>query len=113
MKKLWGMCLGLLLITLACGAPTWVREMEKVEIGMSREQIIGILSETSWYHQPCPGDNIIDDLFFYGEHTYDEANIVIVTSDTKTGSVTQVGTFESYAWHTAYAKCIERDKFDD
>ena len=113
MKKLWVVYLTSLMVILACGTPTWMQEMEKVEIGMSRGQAIDILSETSWYHQPCPGDNIVDDLFFYGERTYDESSIVIVTSDTKTGSVIQVSTFESYAWHTAYAKCIERDKFDD
>lgn len=69
MKKVWGICLVLLLLTLACGTPTWEKEMEKVEIGMSRDQAVNILSETAWYHQPCPGDSAVDDLFFFMEIT--------------------------------------------
>jgi hypothetical protein len=88
---------------------------EKVSIGMSREEAVKILEAQAWYHQPCENRNSMDDLFFFGDHRYDRAEIVIMHSVKKDDKyeVVQLGSFEPYAWHTAYADCIQRDKFED
>lgn len=56
----------------------------------------------------------MDDLFFFGSHNYDQAEILIIRSVVKDDEliVDVVGTLESYAWHTAYADCIQRDRFE-
>lgn len=56
-----------------------------------------------------------EDLFFYGSHDYDKATIVIVHSEKqKEGyQVSQIASFEPYAWHTAYGDCIDRHQFKE
>lgn len=94
----------------------WARQ--QVSIGTSREEAVRILGDQAWYHQPCgdqDNNDVIEDLFFYGDHRYDKADIVIVTSVIEGGAyrVVRISSFESYAWHTAYKDCIQRDKFED
>jgi hypothetical protein len=86
-----------------------------VPIGTRREDAIRILSEKAWYHQECPNWVTIEDLFFYGSHKYDEAEVVIVHSEPINGVfvVDDLGSFESYAWHTAFQDCLQRDKFEE
>ena len=58
----------------------------------------------------------IQDLFFYGSHGYDEADIVILGSvlDGDEYKVTRIGSFDdANPWHTIYANCIDRDRFED
>ena len=104
----------LFLLITACQASPLEEARKQVGIGTPREEAIGILSEKSWYHQPCPNRVTIDDLFFYGSHKYDEADVVIVRSEPVDGVlvVYDLGSFESYAWHAAYGNCIQRDRFD-
>jgi hypothetical protein len=98
----------------ACHQNPLEEAREQVPIGTTREDAISILGEASWYHQPCPSSVTIDDLFFFGSHEYDKADVVIVRSEPKNGIyvVYGVSSFESYAWHTAYADCLQRDKFE-
>ena len=57
----------------------------------------------------------ITDLFFYGSRQYDTDDVLIITSRAKDDvfEVERIGSFEHYAWHTAYRNCIQRDKFID
>ena len=57
----------------------------------------------------------IDDLFFFGSHKYDKAEVVIVTSEPIAGVfvVYDLGSFEPYAWHAAYQDCLQRKQFED
>ncbi len=115
MRKL-GRCatLTLLVLLAACHASPLEEARKKVPIGTPREEAIRILNEEAWYHQPCPNQVTIDDLFFFGSHKYDEAEVVIVGSEPIDGVfvVYDVSSFESYAWHTAYQDCLQRDRFD-
>ncbi len=93
------------------------RARELVAMGDSREKAIELLGTDSWYHQPCErmGGEIIKDLFFYGSHGYDEADIVILGSvfDGAEYKVTSIGSFDdANPWHTIYADCIDRDRFN-
>ena len=91
----------------------WRKATELVAIGESREKAIELLSKEAWYHQPC-GDRT--DLFFYGDHHYDKADIVIVRSilDGDEYKVEHIGSYdEPNVWHTAYADCIDRTRFED
>jgi len=122
MKSLM-MLLLLLLITTACEPRVMPYEEYKDVIlpGMDREEAIKVLQETAWYHQECPytnpesGNFFIHDLFFFGSHHYDEAELLIVVSYQREHklSIDHIGTFEPYAWHTAYADCIERERFEN
>ena len=113
MRKAAGLLFVLLLVT-ACRANPLDRARELVSVGDTRKDAIEILGSESWYHQPCENRSSIDDLFFYGDRHYDKAVIVIVTSTLAEGEyrVSGIGSFEPYAWHTAYADCIDRDRFE-
>lgn len=104
----------LLLLVTACQSPL-DKARDLVSVGDLRKDAIEILNEEAWYHQPCKNQSSIDDLFFYGDQHYDKADIVIVTSILVDGEYTVDGisSFEPYAWHTAYADCIDRDRFKD
>jgi hypothetical protein len=84
----------------------------RVSVGTKRDEAIQTLGATSWYHQPCWERT---DLFFYGSHEYDRAEIVILRSDLVDGEyvVVSIDGFESYAWQTAYADCIQRGRFEE
>jgi hypothetical protein len=86
-----------------------------VPVGTSRGDAIAILSQKAWYHQACPDQGGFTDLFFFGSHQYDKADIVIVDSMPRGEGheVVMISTFESYAWHTAYKDCFDRDMFED
>jgi len=92
------------------------RAREQVAIGDSREKAIEVLSSEAWYYQPCDmTEEAASDLFFFGSHSYDRASIVIVDSIREDGEyrVDMISSFESYAWHTAYANCVDRKRFED
>ena len=112
-KQVLLMCL--LFILVACHPDPLEQAEKQVSVGMAREEAIEILSCEAWYHQPCEHRSSIDDLFFYGDHRYDKADIVIMTSVKKDDAyeVVNLSSFEPYAWHTAYADCIQRDRFED
>lgn len=105
----------LVLLPTACYVSPLEEARKQVPIGTPREDAIKILSEKAWYHQPCPNKVTIVDLFFYGSRKYDEAEVVIVHSETVDGVfvVDDISSFESYAWHTAYQDCFQRDKFEE
>jgi len=105
----------LVLLVAACQSSPLEEARKQVPMGMLRDDAIRILNEKAWYHQPCPNRVTIDDLFFYGSHKYDKAEVVIVGSEPKDGMfvVYDIGSFESYAWHAAYQDCIQRGKFED
>ncbi len=108
--------LGILLsLMFACEDPSWVQEMNKVEVGMTRDKAIEILSESSWLHQSCSySEDVTDDLFFFGDHHYDRAIAVIVYSDNESGKVIRVGSLdEPSAWHASYGSCVDRAQFQD
>lgn len=89
---------------------------EVIAIGTPRDVAIQQVPDGYWYHEECSfSDQVIDDLFFYGSHSYDKAQIVIVVSERMDDvfRVKQIADFEPNAWHTAYASCIDRDKFED
>ncbi|MBK9093658.1 MAG: hypothetical protein IPM84_12980 [Anaerolineae bacterium] len=75
----------------------------------------------AWYHQPCPnlvGGKLetITDLFFFGRHKYDQADIVIVKSRPVNGVFVvddDLGSFEPYVWHAVYKDCLQREQFED
>lgn len=106
----------LLLFFVACDPPLSLGQQaqKQIPIGMPRDQAIKLLIAEAWYYQPCDRQARIEDLFFYGSHTYDQADIVIVVSSLKNGQykVSAVGGFdEPDAWHAVYSDCIQRDKF--
>jgi hypothetical protein len=112
-----------LLVTTACESQVlpYEKYKEVIRPGMEREAAIEVLQESAWYHQECPRgaaetDNFfVTDLFFFGNHQYDKAEIFIVVSY-PTGKklvVDHIGTLEPYAWHTGYADCIQRERFED
>jgi hypothetical protein len=84
----------------------------QVPIGTPRNEAIETLGATAWYHQPCWDQT---DLFFYGSRNYDRAEIVILGSKLVDGVyvVDSIDGFEPYAWQTAYADCIQRERFED
>ena len=106
----------------ACEQPVRPYEHFKAMIkpGMERSEAVKLLQASAWYYQMCPRksiepkSNFVADLFFFGSHQYDKAEIVIVISYPENDKliVDQIGTFEPYAWHTGYADCIQRDRFD-
>ncbi len=104
----------LLFLLVACQSPL-DKARDSVSVGDLRKDAIEILNKEAWYHQPCENQNSIADLFFYGDQHYDKADIVIVTSILEDGEyrVSKISSFEPYAWHTAYADCIDRDRFKD
>jgi len=108
-------CLLICLVT-TCSVHPVEQAKRQISIGMSREEAIRILSTQAWYHQECRNLSSIDDLFFFGSHDYERADVVIVTSvlEGQSYRVYEVGTFlETNVWHTAYQDCIQRDKFED
>jgi len=112
----FGLIVLVFLLVFGCGKPHSVeRARELVAIGDTREKAIEILSSEAWYYQPCENWSSIDDLFFYGDHSYDNADIVIVVSVPRDGGyrVDMISSFEPNAWHTAYANCIDRKRFED
>jgi len=105
----------LMLFLIACRPDPLEQAEKQVNIGMPREEAVKILSGQAWYYQPCVNEYGITDLFFYGDHRYDEAYIVIMDSARKNGAyeVVGLGSFEPYIWHKVYADCIQRDRFED
>lgn len=105
----------LFLLAIACRPSPLEEARKQVPIGTRRDDAIRILSETAWYHQPCPNRVTIDDLFFFGSHRYDKAEVVIVGSEPIDGVfvVYDIGSFEPYAWHATYQDCLQRDRFED
>lgn len=105
----------LLFLMFACADPYWVQERDKVKVGMTRDEAIGILNENSWSHQPCSfNEEITHDLFFFGDHHYDRAIAVDISSDNESGKVIRVETFrEPNTWHATYSICIDRTQFQD
>ncbi len=105
-------CLCLLLLV-GCNTSLLEKAKRMIPIGASRDEAIRALSGEAWYHQSCTAKDTIDDLFFYGSHGYDEADIVIVVSTTQDGSyrVVQIGSFEPNSWHAAYRDCVDQEKF--
>ncbi len=94
----------------------WKRARELVAIGDTREKAVDVLGSEAWYHEPCyMSERVATDLFFYGSHSYDRADIVIVRYVAEGGEykVEFIGSFEPNEWHTAYANCIDRDRFED
>lgn len=111
-------CAALILMVLlatACYTSPLEEARKQVPIGTRREDAIRILSEKAWYHQECPNRVTIDDLFFFGSHRYDEAEVVIVRSEPVDAVfvVYDLGSFEPNAWHAAYQDCLQRDRFED
>lgn len=100
----------------ACEQPVRPYEQFKkvIQPGMERATAIKQLQKSAWYYQECRRQGYIEDLFFFGSHQYNEAEILIVDSIPKDDRwvVREIGTFEPYAWHTAYADCIQRDRFE-
>ena len=91
------------------------RARELVAVGDSREKAIELLAADAWYYQPCGvGENSATDLFFYGNHSYDRARIVIVNSRSEDGElkVTQVSSDEPYMWQTYCSDCIDEERFE-
>jgi hypothetical protein len=107
--------IALFILIAACGPSPLEEARELVPIGTPRDDALQILSETSWYHQPCGSDVAVHDLFFFGSRKYDRADVVIVESRSVEGIliVRQLGSFEPYAWQTAYRDCIQRHMFED
>lgn len=116
-------CLISLLLLTACESRVMPYEKYKEIIlpGQEREEAIKGLQEAAWYHQACPRgtptakDFFVADLFFFGSHKYDKAEILIVVSYPKENKliVDHLGTFEPNAWQTGYADCIQRDQFEE
>lgn len=81
---------------------------------MPRENAVAVLQQVAWYYQPCDRADFVDDLFFFGSHKWDSASILIVSSrlNGQDLRVVDVSSFdEANAWHTAFADCLQRDKF--
>jgi len=99
----------------ACRKGYLGRAREQVAIGDLREDAVATLEESAWYYQPCHYRDLVEDLFFFGSHRYDKAQIVIVSSEIDEGvyRVYQISSFEPYAWHTAYKDCIDRTRFEE
>lgn len=105
----------LLIVSLtACHIHPLEKAKQQVAIGTLREDAIQILNKEAWYHQPCTNVTTVDDLFFYGSHKYDKAEVVIMRSTLNAGTykVTELGSFEANAWHSAYADCVDRRRFE-
>lgn len=99
----------------ACQAHPLEEAKNKVQVGMLRDDAVSILGQKAWYYQPCPNRGSVDDLFFYGSHKYDSADIVILNSFPDQGiyHVTGLGTFtEPNAWHAAYRDCLDENRFE-
>jgi hypothetical protein len=116
MKKSILLLYSLLLLT-ACRREASPLEKAKsqIDIGMARNRAVDILERDSWYHQVCPYRGVVvHDLFFYGSHRYDYADIIIVLSVQEDGEyeVDSFGSFEPYIWQARYEDCIQQDKFE-
>jgi hypothetical protein len=105
----------LILLMVACQATSLEKAREIVSVGDAREDAIAALESGAWYYQPCENQHSIDDLFFYGSHDYDHAEVVIVSSALEEGKyrVYLISTLETNAWHTAYRPCIDRTRFSE
>lgn len=102
------------LLLVACQQHPLEMARERLPLGTTREDAIEILNQQAWYHQPCPREDSFIDLFFFGSHEYEKADIVIVDSrlEDETYRIVSLSSFEPYAWHTAYKDCIQRDSFE-
>jgi hypothetical protein len=116
------LALGFLLFLVAsCYTSPLDEARKQVPAGTLRDDAIRVLTEKAWYHQPCPnlvGGELetITDLFFFGSHKYDKADIVIVTSKPVNGIFVvdgDLGSFEPYLWQAVYQDCIQRERFED
>jgi len=113
--------MALVLLVAGCYTSPLEEARKQVPVGTLRDDAVRILSETAWYHQECPnfvGTDLstITDLFFFGSHNYDKADIVIVKSKPVDGVFVvhdDLGSFEPYVWHAVYGECVQRDKFED
>lgn len=111
----------LLLLVAGCYASPLEEARKQVTTGTLRDDAIQILNEKAWYHQVCHHRigtefETIEDLFFFGSHKYDRADIIIVTS-APVNSVfvvnREIGSFDPYLWHSVYGDCIQRDRFEN
>ena len=87
-------------------------------VGRPRDKVIASLSDEAWYYQTCesPYPNITTDLFFYDNHDYDQADIVVVhylLSDEGIFEVSSASTCAPADWQALYGDCIDRSRFDD
>jgi hypothetical protein len=91
----------------------WAKQ--RVAVGGAREPAVSALATEAWYHAECPYENGVEDLFFYGDHRFDEAEIVAVESRCvdEVCRITRIGGFEPYLWHSVYADCYDRSRFGD
>jgi len=85
-----------------------------IDPGMPRTDAIAVLGQHSWYHQPCVENARLVDLFFFGDRRYDRAFVVILSSESKSGSyrVTDVSTQDNYLWQFEYKDCIQEERFE-
>ncbi len=105
----------LIILTTGCYVSPLSRAREQVPIETTRSDAIRILNDQAWYHQECPNRITIDDLFFFGSRSYDDAQVVIVGSEPIDGEyiVYIISSFEANAWHAAYQDCLQRDRFEE
>lgn len=102
------------IVIAACGANPLTQPMQLVREGMSRDAAVNALQQEAWYYQSCSRGDWIDDLFFFGSRSWNSASILIVTSkpNNQAWQVVDISSFdEAGAWQTAYADCLQRNKF--
>jgi hypothetical protein len=103
-----------LCMLVACRQDPLAAPSMQVKIGMARDEVISVLRPQTWYYQPCPNEGSIDDLFFFGSHSWDKASLLIVRSarDGQKYRVKDISSFdEANAWHTAFRECLQRNRF--
>jgi len=110
----WLLLLAAALVLVGCRQDPLAGPMQRVKVDMLRDEAIAALEHEALYYQSCPNAGSIDDLFFFGSHSWDRAVVLIVVS-ARSGQeyrVIDVASFdEANAWHTAYARCLQRDRF--
>ena len=110
------MWLFLLLFFVSCHRHPVFDARDRIPIGTLRAEAFAILAPQSWYFETCyESEERVEDIFFFGSHKYDDAEIVIVASALEDGwfRVKSIGSFENYIWHTTYSDCIDRERFED
>jgi len=98
-----------------CTQDPLTEPIQSIQVGMLRDEAIRLLEDQAWYYQPCSTNtDYLIDLFFFGSHEWDRAAILTVRSQSSNQEyrVTNITSFdEPNAWHTAYERCLQRDKF--
>ena len=115
--RLWLFIAIVLLACVSCHHSPVYDARENIPIGTPRNEAILTLIKDAWYYEPCveTAEKSATDLFFFGSHKYDKAEIVIVRSRfiDDVFQVQQISSFENYAWQSAYADCIQCEMFED